>query len=133
MTSENPVFTAAEVAYLTGQRLGRLATLKRGGRLQNNPVGFRLREDGTIDIRGRNLGASAKFGNVRRHAQVALVVDDLASVSPWVVRCVEIRGRAEAVEGIPATGYFSGEVIRVIPEQVISFGLPGERWSNRRV
>lgn len=46
-------FTAAEVAYLQGQRLGRLATVNEKGDLHVVPVGFRYNPDQeTIDIGG---------------------------------------------------------------------------------
>ena len=37
-------FSASELAYLATQRLGRLATAKADGTLQNSPVGFRYDE-----------------------------------------------------------------------------------------
>ena len=55
---------------------------------------------------------------------MAFVVDDLASVQPWRVRCVEIRGRAEALRDQPPLMQgMSPEIIRIHPERVISFGL----------
>jgi pyridoxamine 5'-phosphate oxidase family protein len=33
--------------------------------------------------------------DVLRHAEVAFVVDDIASVSPWRVRGIEVRGETE--------------------------------------
>jgi pyridoxamine 5'-phosphate oxidase family protein len=112
------------IAYLATQRLGRLATVDPGGAPQNNPVGFRYNADlGTIDIGGRNMGASRKFRNLATNSRVAFVVDDLASVQPWRPRMVEIRGHAEGLrEQVYGPG-FSGEIIRVYPERVISFGL----------
>src|SRR5262245_58505422 len=107
------VFTEAELAYLGAQRLGRLATLTPDGTLQNNPVGFSVDErTGAVDIGGWRMGASRKFQNILKHEQVAFVVDDLASVQPWRVRGIEIRGRAEAVTGLDREpgSYFSGEV-----------------------
>jgi pyridoxamine 5'-phosphate oxidase family protein len=120
-------FTDAELAYLATQRLGRLATVDRSGAPQNNPVGFRYNPElGTIDIGGRSMGTTRKFRNVTANPSVAFVVDDLASVQPWRVRCVEIRGRAEAVTGAePAMPGMSGELIRIHPDRVISFGLDG--------
>ncbi len=89
------VFTDGELAYLRSQRLGRLATLAPDGTLQNNPVGFSVDEQaGVIDIGGLNLGETRKFRNVAANDQVAFVVDDIASVDPWVVRCFEVRGTA---------------------------------------
>ena len=117
-------FTDEELAYLRSQRLGRLATLAPGGDLQNNPVSFRVNADGTIDIPGRRMGASRKFRNVQTHPEVAFVVDDIASVTPWVVRCLEIRGTAQALTDVdPPAPYFSREVIRVRPRRIISIGI----------
>jgi pyridoxamine 5'-phosphate oxidase family protein len=119
------IFSDEERAYLRTQRLGRLATLAADGFPQNNPVGFQVNDDlGTIDIGGRALGASRKFGNVRAHAEVSFVVDDLASVSPWRARGVEIRGVAEALTGQPPRmPGLSGEVIRIHPRRIRSWGL----------
>ena len=117
--------TDAERAYLAGQRLGRLATVDADGQPQNNPVGFFVNEEtGVIDIGGRTMGRTKKFRNVQARPLVSLVVDDLASVQPWRVRGVEIRGRAEALSGWqpPRPGY-SGEVIRIHPTRIISWGL----------
>jgi pyridoxamine 5'-phosphate oxidase family protein len=125
MADASSSLTSAVVAYLATQRLGRLATVDSKGAPQNNPVGFRYNAElGTIDIFGRNMGASRKFRNLTRNPRVAFVVDDLASIQPWRPRCVEIRGWAEALRDIPAPGPgMSGEIIRVHPERVISFGL----------
>lgn len=129
-------FTDAERDYLAGQPLGRLATLQPNGTLQNSPVGFRLNDDGTIDIYGRDLPGSQKWRNVARHPQVAFVVDDLASTNPWRPRCLEIRGTAAQVQtdGGPLPGV-GGEAIRITPKQLVSFGInEGDSVAvNRRV
>jgi pyridoxamine 5'-phosphate oxidase family protein len=121
------IFTDAELDYLATQRLGRLATRRPDGTLQNNPVGFRVNKDaGTIDIGGRAMGASRKFHNVADNGAVAFVVDDLASLDPWTVRGIEIRGHAEALaEQQTSSSYFSPEIIRIHPDRIISWGLPG--------
>ena len=118
--------TEQELAYLRSQRLGRLATVDAHGAPQNNPVGFRWNaETGTVDIRGRRMGATRKFRNVKANPEVAFVVDDLASVQPWRVRGVEIRGTAEALDDVdPPMPSMSREVIRIHPRRVISWGLP---------
>jgi pyridoxamine 5'-phosphate oxidase family protein len=86
----------AERDCLLGERLGRLASIDAHGQPQNNPFGFYLNDElGVIDIGGRAMGQTKKFRNVRSHPLVSLVVDDLASVRPWHVRGVEIRGHAE--------------------------------------
>lgn len=128
-------FTEIELAYLATQRLGRLATLGADGTLQNNPVGFFYNAElGTVDIGGHRLGASRKFRNVQANGKVAFVVDDLASVSPWVVRGVEIRGHAEALTDLePPRQGFSRELIRIHPHQVFAWGLvEGARGMQRR-
>jgi pyridoxamine 5'-phosphate oxidase family protein len=125
MPSTDTQLTATHLAYLATQRLGRLATVDPEGRPQNNPVGFRYNPDlGTIDIGGHNMGRSRKFANLATNPHVAFVVDDIASYQPWRVRCVEIRGTAEAIANQePGIAGFSGEIIRVHPRRIISFGL----------
>jgi pyridoxamine 5'-phosphate oxidase family protein len=118
-------FTSAELAYLATQRLGRLATVQPNGTLQVSPVGFRYNSSaGTIDIGGFNMASSRKFRNVADNGRVAFVVDDLASIDPWRVRCLEIRGDAEAItapaDSAAGTG---GPIIRIHPRRIISFGI----------
>jgi pyridoxamine 5'-phosphate oxidase family protein len=110
---------------LATQRLGRLATIGPDGGPQNNPVSFQYNaEFDSIDIGGFGMGGSRKFRNLRTNDRVAFVVDDVASVDPWRVRCLEIRGTAEALTGQPAQRPgMSGELIRVHPQRVISFGI----------
>jgi pyridoxamine 5'-phosphate oxidase family protein len=129
------VFTDAEREYLDSQPLARLATVDADGAPQNNPVRlFRNEATGTIDVWGMGLGRSRKFGNVRRHPAVAVVVDDLLSTRPWRVRGVEIRGRAEALtDQQPPYRYYSREVIRVHPRRIITWGLDGDERTSRAV
>ena len=121
-------FSDAELAYLDSQRLGRLATMQPDGTLQANPVGFRYNPaTGTIDIGGFNMAASRKFRNVAANGRVAIVIDDIASHTPLAIRCLEIRGTAEAVRGPgdPASGS-DGALIRIRPRRIISFGINHE-------
>ena len=112
------VFNETELAYLASQRLGRLATTQPDGTLQVSPVGFSYNSaTSTIDIRGFNLEKSQKFRNITDNGRAAFVVDDLASIQPWRVRCVEIRGVAEALT-TP-----NGPLIRLHPKRIISFGI----------
>jgi pyridoxamine 5'-phosphate oxidase family protein len=117
-----------ELAYLGTQRLGRLATLAPDGYPQNNPVGFFYNAElGTIDIGGHKLKDSRKFSNVRAHPKATLVVDDLASVQPWHVRGVEIRGDVEALVDVdPPMRGMSREIIRIHPVRIRSWGLAGD-------
>ncbi len=119
------IFTDGELAYLGSQRLGRLATVQPDGTLQNNPVGFYYNAVlATIDIGGRDMANSQKFKNVARNQRVAFVVDDIASIDPWRVRCLEIRGRAEAITDPTGSAVqFPSAIIRVHPKRIISFGI----------
>jgi pyridoxamine 5'-phosphate oxidase family protein len=119
--------SATEIAYLKSQRLGRLATEQADGTLQVSPVSFELDEStGTIDIRGFFMSTSQKYCNIKHNGKAAFVVDDVPSVDPWRVRCIEIRGTAEAVPPThPATPGDDDAVIRIHPTRVISFGLEG--------
>lgn len=126
-------FTQVELDFLATQRLGRLATVSPAGQVQNSPVGFFIdRDKGTIDIGGHDLGASKKFRNIQAGSTVAFVVDELASMNPWTVRGVEIRGVAEALtDAEPPMRGFSRELIRIIPTKIISWGLGGPPSSRR--
>jgi pyridoxamine 5'-phosphate oxidase family protein len=123
------MFTDNELAYLAAQRLGRLATAQPNGTLQNNPVSFGWNAaTRTIDIGGHNMAASQKFKNVAHGSPVALVVDDIKSVQPWQVRCLEIRGTAEALtdpsDSAAPVGH--GPIIRIHPRRIISWGIDPE-------
>ena len=58
----------------------------------------------------------AYLRGARRSGRAAIVVDDLASVDPWRPRGIEVRGRAEAVDG-------DRPLIRIRPDRVVSWGL----------
>ena len=117
-------FTQAELDYLASQRLGRLATEAPDGTLQVSPTSFFLNADGSVDIGGAALGQSKKFRNVAANGRAAFVIDDIASVNPWEVRGVEIRGTAEALtDQEPPMRGFSKEIIRIHPKRIISWGL----------
>src|SRR5260370_41991671 len=62
------LFTAEEIAYLHGQRLGRLATANTHGELHVTPVGFAYNAElDTIDIGGRGGGVCARSTNFAPH------------------------------------------------------------------
>ena len=124
------VLTRAEIDYLNSQRLGRLATVGADGHPHVVPVGFRYNPElQTIDIGGHNFAKSKKFRDVLSHPWVAFVVDDLASVTPWVVRGIEFRGRAEVLEG-GGSGVgpgFDEAMFRIRPTRIVAWGLEGGR------
>lgn len=114
-------FAPAELAYLQGERrLGRLATVGPDGMPHVTPVGWSYNETfDTIDIGGRNFEQSKKFRDVKRNGRAAIVIDDLASVSPRHTRGVEVRGRADIVDD-PAP------MIRIHPDHVVSWGVEAD-------
>lgn len=132
-------FSEREHAYLLGQHIGRLSTLARSGP-QTRPVGFRLNDDGTIDIGGPALSSSQKARNVTADPRVSFLVDDMTPDEPGEVkpgwgRGVEIRGTAEllAVDEPPqAPGFFSNEVIRIRPRRIISWHIDPDQPEGRR-
>ncbi|MEN3264956.1 PPOX class F420-dependent oxidoreductase [Pseudonocardia sp.] len=134
MTTMTSIFTPAELAYLRGQRLARLATIGPDGAPQVRPVGFRVdAENGTVDIPGLQNPSTQKWRNVVRDGRVALVVDDVVP-EPWRPRALEIRGTAEALPDVMPAGFpgVRPGVIRIHPERILVFGLddsdsPGAR------
>lgn len=121
------VFTATEIAYLQSQRLGRLATVGPDGQPHVVPVGFRYNPElDTIDIGGHDFARRKKFRDAQRNPKVALVVDDIASVSPWRVRGIEVRGEVEALRsgGERMGPGFDPEMFRITPRRIVSWGLP---------
>ena len=123
------VFTPIEIAYLQSQRLGRLATVSPDGQPHVVPVSFRYNpEQDTIDIGGHDFAKRKKFRDVRFNHHVAFVVDDLASIEPWIARGIEIRGEAEILEtgGQAIMPFFDPEMFRIKPRRIISWGIDNE-------
>ncbi len=123
-------FTPAEIEYLQGQQLGRLATVNESGEPHVVPVGFRYNADlDTIDIGGHNLGKSKKFRDVARTGRAAFVVDDV--LPPWQARGVEVRGRAEVFEegGEDVNSDFDAELIRLHPTRIVGWGIDTDAFS----
>ena len=127
MVKAGSVFSEAELEYLHGQRLlGRVATVGADGTPHVAPVGWAYNAElDTIDVTGHGLEQTKKFRDVERTGRAAIVIDDLASVSPWRPRAVEVRGRAEALRAPEV-------LIRIQPERIISWGL-GPARSARTV
>jgi pyridoxamine 5'-phosphate oxidase family protein len=125
------VFTEAERHYLSGQMLGRLATVGPDGTPQVRPLGFRLNADGTIDVGGPNLTTTQRYRNVLANPRVGFVVDDMTpdepgAIKPGMGRGVEIRGHAEThtVDDPPVNpDWFANEIIRIVPHRVVSWHI----------
>lgn len=109
-------FSDAELAYLnSGRRLARIATVGQDGTPHVVPVGWTYNPDqDTIDVGGRDFAATKKFRDVARNPRAAIVIDDV--LPPWQPRGVEVRGRAEALDG-------AQPMVRIHPERIVSWGL----------
>ena len=116
------VFRDSELAYLAGGRqLGRLATVGADGTPHVVPVAWiynAVRD--TIDVGGSDLAETKKFRDVARSGRAAIVVDDVGDGEDWQPRGIEVRGRGEAI-AMPTP------LIRIHPERIVSWGLPGGR------
>lgn len=116
------MWTEAERNYLDGQGLGRLVTLAPAGP-QVRPVGFQLNTKlGTVDIGGIHLSATRKWRNIQIDDRVAFVVDDTGAADAFTPRGVEIRGHAETI-------HEPGELIRITPRRIISWGLDTDSFT----
>ncbi len=117
-------FTAAEIAYLQSQRLGRLATVNAKGDLHVVPVSFRYNADhDTIDIGGHNIVPTRKYRNALSYGRVAFVVDDV--FPPWRPRLIEVRGTVQAIAegGKQIMKDFAPDILGVTPTYIVSMGI----------
>lgn len=117
---------AAQIDYLAGQRLGRIATAGADGKPHVVPTSFRYNPDtGSVDVGGMHVATTKKFRDVQANPWAALVVDDLVSTDPWTPRMLEIRGPAEAVAagGEDLGPGFGGAFIRIHPAKINAYGI----------
>jgi pyridoxamine 5'-phosphate oxidase family protein len=87
-------FTSDELAYLRSQPLARLATRSTDGQPDVVPVAFEY--DGAcfwVGGTGSAVLGTRKFRNVfSGNREVALVIDDLVSLEPFIARGIRIYG-----------------------------------------
>ncbi len=114
------MFSEKEKEFLKSQRLARIATVSKDLQPHVEPVGFDF--DGeNFFVGGYRLKKTRRYRNVQGNPRVALTIDDLVSVEPWVVRGVIIHGRADLVahEGYAGPGTY----VRIKPERKWSWGI----------
>lgn len=114
-------FNKKELAYITSgeRRLGRIATVGADGTPHVTPTGWAYNaEQDTIDAGGRDVRRTKKYRDVKSTGRAAIVIDDV--LPPWKPRAVEVRGRAEIIEGPQVK-------IRIHPDRVVSWGLEEEQ------
>ncbi len=128
-------FTDQEISYLNWQRLGRLATVNADGQPHVVPVGFRYDPAlGTIMVGGHNFAASKKVRDIHANPRVAFVVDDLASINPWRMRGITVRGVAElfTAEGAKIGPGFDPAFVRITPRRIITWGIETDQFDPVR-
>ncbi|QCB94801.1 PPOX class F420-dependent oxidoreductase [Cellulomonas shaoxiangyii] len=127
------MFTEQELDYLRSQSLARLATVAPDRQPDVVPVAFEYDgQDFWVGGVDASVTRTRKFRNVSRGGQqVALVIDDLLSLDPFVARGIRVYGRAEGPlerTGMLGTGYF----LRITPEESWSWNLDalpvGDEW-----
>jgi len=110
-------FTEAERAYIRDVHpMARLATVGGDGMPHVMPIGSYQLDEVTdaIDTMGRDLTTTKKWRDVRRSGRAAIVIDDV--LPPFQPRGIEVRGRAEVLDG-------PTPMIRIYPERIIGWGL----------
>jgi pyridoxamine 5'-phosphate oxidase family protein len=119
-------FTEQETKYLSERRLGRIATVGKDGTPHVVPVGMWSfnADDESIDVGGHDFANSKKFRDAKRSGRAAIVIDDLVSTDPWKPRGIEVRGRAETIDG-------DRPMIRIHPERIVSWGIESEELGER--
>jgi pyridoxamine 5'-phosphate oxidase family protein len=135
--SDDVGFTGAEIDYLRSQPLARLATVAPDGQPDVTPVALEV-EGHTLWVCGAGEAVlqTRKIRNIAAgHRQVALVIDDLPSVEPFVARGIRIYGTAEdPVERIGMVG--PGHYVRVTPTISWTWNLDGapvgDTWYEAR-
>lgn len=119
-------FSAEEIEYLRSQPLARLATVGEEGQPDVVPVAFEF--DGAVfwvGGAGPSVAGTRKFQNIGVNDQVALVIDDLVSLEPFIARCLRVYGVAEQPVkrvGMVGPGLYS----RITPTVSWSWNLAGE-------
>jgi pyridoxamine 5'-phosphate oxidase family protein len=116
LRSERAFFTEREAVFLCRSDMARVATVSADGQPHVVPVAFEF--DGHyLYFSGRELARSLKFRHLVKNNKVAIVVDDVVSISPWYARGIEIRGVAELLkeDGRP--------YVRITPLAKASWGL----------
>ncbi|HEX3811333.1 MAG TPA: PPOX class F420-dependent oxidoreductase [Mycobacteriales bacterium] len=120
-------FTDEEIAYLRSQPIARVATLGAADQPDVVPLAFEF--DGTyfwVGGSGASVAHTRKFRNVQAgHRKVALVVDDMVSFNPFIVRSIRVYGEAEPpIERVGMVG--PGLYSRITPTVSWSWNMAGE-------
>ena len=130
------MFSEAEIKYLKSQRLGRLATVSKDGKPDVAAVAYEF--DGRdFYIGSYIMKKTRKYWNIKNgNPKVSFVVDDLASVNPWIPRGIKIDGKAEIIirskQSSGPAGTMSPEYIRLTPESSRSWRIEPAEPSKKQ-
>ena len=119
-------FTDAEVAYLRGARLARIATVGPEGQPHMIPVTFHYNGDeDTIDVGGVDFGNGKKWRDAQRNPRIAFLLDESGG---GTARAIEVRGVAELHENggesiNPKFPNFAPQFFRIRPSRIVSWGV----------
>lgn len=120
-------FTEEEIDYLRSQPLARVATVGADGQPDVVPLAFEF--DGTffwVGGSGASVLDTRKFRNIHAgNHQLALVIDDLVSLNPFIVRGIRVYGHADRpAERVGMVG--PGIYTRITPTISWSWNMAGE-------
>jgi pyridoxamine 5'-phosphate oxidase family protein len=120
-------FAADELEFLRSHGIARLATVGEDGQPDVVPVAVEF--DSAyfwVGGSGESVLRTRKVGNVRAgRRKVALVVDDLPSLDPFVARGIRVYGVADGpVERVGMVG--RGLFLRITPQVSWSWNMAGE-------
>jgi pyridoxamine 5'-phosphate oxidase family protein len=130
-------FTDEEIAYMRSQPIARVATVGASEQPDVVPLAFEF--DGTyfwVGGVGPSIAGTRKFRNINAgNTLVALVIDDLISLSPFIARAMRVYGYAERpVERVGMVG--PGLYSRITPTISWSWNLAsepaGDTWYEPR-
>jgi pyridoxamine 5'-phosphate oxidase family protein len=130
------LFTSAEIDYLASQPLARFSTVDVAGQPDVVPVAFEFDGEGFWVGGGATVVTTRKMRNiVDGRRLVALVVDDLVSLQPFIARGIRVYGTAShPAERVGMVG--PGVYVRITPTVSWSWNLAGEpagdRWYDMR-
>ncbi len=111
------MFTEKEIAYIKSQHILRLATVSKSLQPDVAPLVFQFDGDRFL-ISGFDIPKTLKYKNVQSgNDLVALVLDDLASVNPWMPRGIKIHGKAEIIEKD------GRKIMLITPQRLWSWGI----------
>jgi len=127
---DNQFFSKKEIEYIKSQPIIRIATASKSADETSQPdvvpVGFDF--DGKyFYIGGMNILKSTKYKNILKNSKVALVLDDLKTITPWDLRGIKIYGTADTIDRddgyMSKTDHPNSHYIRITPIKKWSWGI----------